>query len=323
MKKVFFFTFFTFYLYSYCQKDNVYGNWILDNVFYSNGNQIEINHYMYSVFLEYYFDSKIMKYDNHEFEISINDNKIVSNFRKINYKFENEKLILSDDGDELVYEFLRKDDFLKKYPEFELKEFDFGGQIVFIPNKLIKHQFNYKKSLMEFIMLESPILSNGNKNFEFKIKFILSKDTKIEKLSIENNISEKLKFEIYEALMKAEKFFKNDTGKDLLINESYAMYNSDVTKKKEMTKFYNLFQKGNQFYNNNDFNNAIKIYESIIALKEDDKYKGKPLNFYKTKLYLGISYLAINEIDKACICFKSLGNKTNFDVRKYLINFCE
>jgi len=40
-------------------------------------------------------------------------------------------------------------------------------------------------------------------------------------------------------------------------------------------------------------------------------------------LDLGISYLAIGQNENACKTFERIGDKTDFEIRNYLIDFCE
>jgi hypothetical protein len=305
------------------------GVWILDKIYYKNGNPLEINHPMYSIFLEYEFINNKMKVslnkysDGNVFDVIISEKKISNYYRVINYEFINDQLMLNDEGDEKIMLFIRKDKFIDAYPEFEMSKLVYNDKEVYIPNYFNEPRFNYVGDLYDFLRKKTPTLSNRYFVGDLLFKFILTKDSKIEEIEINNTISKKLENELKESLSQAEKLYKNNTGKDLLIVKSYRYLILSTKQNKLEKKIQELITTGNKFYEENDFDNAIIAYYEAIELNIDNENDNSTINLYNVYIKLGISYLAKNDIELACDCFEEIGTKTNFDVRNFIINFCE
>jgi hypothetical protein len=330
MKKLFVFCILLNFNSFKAQNEKLNGNWILDKVIYKNGNPLEINHPFYSKFIEYEFINNKLRiidnlpYDFNEFDITINNTKILNQFREINYEINEDQLILNDQGDDKIMSFIKREKFIELFNETDMTKLVYNEKEVYIPNKFHQPKFNYILNFDDFIQKNTPTLNNLNLNEGLNFKFILNKDSKIVELEINENISKSLKKELEESILKAEKFYKNETGKDLLISRSYIYKNSfNESENKIERKINKLIKNGNQFFNEINFKNAILAYKEAIELKLNDKDNTKNINFYKVYINLGISYLAENEIDLACESFRKIGNKSNFDIRNYLINFCE
>ncbi|MDP2159668.1 MAG: hypothetical protein Q8K02_04250, partial [Flavobacterium sp.] len=321
---------FLFLFYSLdAQNEKLNGVWILDKIFYKNGNPLEINHTMYSEFLEYEFINNKLKitlglYSNaNVFDVIINDEKITNQYRDINYEFIDDKLMLNDVGDEKMMLFIRKNKFIDTYPEFKLSKILYRDKEVYIPNYFIKPKFNYVGDIDDFLRKKIPTLSSRNHVGDLEFKFILTSESKIEDIEIINNTSKELDNELKVSLNQAEKLYKNDTGKDLLIVKSYRFLSLLDKPNKIEKKINKLIIDGHNFYKDNDFKKSIMVYKEAIELKLLEEKNTKNINLYYVYNYLGISYLAENEIELACECFRKNGNKTNFNIRNYLINFCE
>jgi hypothetical protein len=308
---------------SYGQIEKLNGSWILDKINYKNGSPLEINHNLYSVYIKYEFnDYKLITDDGTHFDFVITNTQIKNKFRIINYKFEEDNLILNDEEDNITLSFLRKENFIKKYPEFEPIETTYDDQKVFIPNEIYQPNFKHDSSLFHYIIEKTPILLSSDESFDFLLKFILTKENKIKNINILNNNSNIFEEQIKLNVLKSENLFKNKTGRNLLIEKRF-LINKDKSKEKENKKYYKLYREATEFYNKNDFKNAIITYTSVVDYNLKNNSIEYDTNLSLIYRNLGVSYLFENEKDKACECFKKVGDKTNFIVRNYLINFCE
>lgn len=307
-------------------QNKLQGNWILEKIQYQNGNLLEVNHPLYSTFMEYDFNGNNLEINNQKFKISIDNSTISTNYRKMNYKFENQHLIINENGDDKVYYFLKESDFLKKYSEFEPKEVVYNNKIVFESNSVIKRDFKNTENFQEFIRKNIPSYSSisATNNF-FKATFVITKENKITDILIEKGISKTFDNEFKIALLKSEKFIYNPLGKDLLVTETFNFFKifAGLTNREEK-QIFNFIQKGNSFYENNEFNNAITNYEKLLSIDIQPETKER-FGYALDQAYinLGVSFLANGNNIKACESFLKVGNKTNFKVRNYLINFCQ
>ncbi|WP_156169642.1 hypothetical protein [Sphingobacterium sp. IITKGP-BTPF85] len=85
---------------------------------------------------------------------------------------------------------------------------------------------------------------------------------------------------------------------------------------------YKSFLKGNEFFNNLRFQEALVEYENGLEKKFDtEKFYGLFYSEYIIKL--GISYLISEQKEKACSTFRKLGDETNFSVRNFLRYYCQ
>ncbi len=308
------------------QQEKLQGNWILDKIYYQNGNLLEVNHPLYSNFTEYNFRGNNLEINNQKFKTSIDNSTISTNFRKLNYKLENKYLIINENGDDKTYSFLKTSDYLEKYPEFEPKEITYNDKRVFESNSVIKPEFNYTENFEDFIRdnISSYSSTSATNNF-FKARFILTKENKITDLQIVDGISKTFDSEYKKALLKSEKFIKNNYGKDLLVTQTFNFFKlfASLTNKEEK-QIYNFIQKGDSFYEKNDFKSAIINYEKLLSLNINPITKDRfGYKLDQAFINLGISYLATGNNSKACESFMKVGDKTNFKVRNYLMNFCK
>lgn len=326
MKRILAILFFLFFEFSQSQQINLQGNWILDKIQYQNGNPLEVNHPSYSNFLEYNFNGYNLEINNQKFKVSIDNSTISTNFRKMQYKFENEYLVLNEIGDDKIYYFLKTNDYLTKYPEFEPNEISFENKKVFESNSIIKPTFTNTENFEEFIRKNIPSYSSisATNNF-FKARYILTKENKIIDIQIIEGITKTFDNEYKKALLKSEKFMKNNFGKDLLVTQTFNFFKMFAGLTNNEEKEIDSFVKnGNQFYEKNEFDKAIANYEKLLTINikpEITERFGYSLD--QAFVNLGVSYLATENNAKACNSFKKVGDKTNFKVRNYLINFCK
>lgn len=123
------------------------------------------------------------------------------------------------------------------------------------------------------------------------------------------------------ALKKSEKYLKNLTDKDLLITKEInnLKWAKDLSNKEEK-QLYKLIENGLEYYNVNNFEKAIENFSQIKNLKiENNRFKTL---IKESMINLGISYLAIGKNEEACKVFLEIGDKTDFEIRNYLIDFC-
>lgn len=315
-----------FSVFCFSQTEKLKGNWILDGILYNNGNQLEINHPLFSSFTEYNFNGNNLKINDQNFKISISENLISTNFRKLNYKFEQDYLIITEVGDDKTYFFLKNNSFLEKYPEFQPQQINYENKNVFVANEIIKPEFLNEKSFEDFLRRNIPSYSEESaKNNYFEAKYIVTADNKISNITITKSISKNFDNEFKLALLKSEKYLKNNFGKDILVTQIFNCFKMfEALNSKEERRIFNIEQKGRVFFEKNDFENAIKTYNQINDINTSKEIKERfGYSIDKIFINLGVSYLATNRIPQSCENFKKVGNKTNFKVRNYLRKFCE
>lgn len=282
---------------------------------------MEINSPDFSTEVTYRFtNNKIIAYKI-EIPITITDNTIQAPNTAMHYRFEGDYLLLETEGSNQVGYFLSRAKFLEKYPEFQPKEENYEGRTVALENATIKADFNYPGGFSSYLVQSEMADFFEGKN-ELTMEFVLTKESKIVDPKILNSTSKKYSEKALEVLKRAEIYFVNTTGRDLLIKKRMKTSGDDrmmpfASKDRRIVK---IVEKGDKFYNNNEFENAITEYEKLKTLDPKD------LNNYYSKRALknlGISYLAINKMQEACTNFNMAGSLTDFSVRNYLINFCE
>lgn len=315
------------------QQNNLKGDWFLDKVTYNDGKPMAINDLMFSDYQEYRIKDNMISINNYTFTCTFTNSTISTNFLKLNYRFSNDYLVISEPGDNKLYYFLKTSDFLKEYPEFEPKKITYDNQEVYVANSIVKPTFDppidpkkNDSSLDTFISdhMQSDSQYSGS-NYFFKATYILTKDNKITDIKIVNGISKRFDREFQEVLLQAEPYIKNAYGKDLLVEQIISYFQmGNSFKNRQESQLYNLSQKANALFDKNEFKSAITAYNKLLVLN----YSEETLNRYGSRvkralINTGISYLALGDIPNACMAFHKAGDKSNFGVRNYLIAFCE
>jgi len=318
-------TIFLFIAFSFCysQNQNLIGKWILVKTMFNDGRNIEINNPNYSTKLIYTIKPKSIKINNQNFDATFSSEQIKTQFRKINFLIKEKYLIAQDEGDNKTSYFLKVDDFIQKYPEFSLKEIEKNGQTLYLDNDLSGYEFNNELSFEEYISKNTKDRDSKDFiNLNFQVEFVLTKDNKIQDIKVLNSIDNSFDNEYINALKKSEKFFQNLTGKNLLIRDeiNQLKWANDLSDKDEK-KLYQIRAKGLEFYRNNKFEKAIEQFLQVESL--DIKNNRFKTLIKECLLDLGISYLAIGQNENACKTFERIGDKTDFEIRNYLIDFCE
>lgn len=318
--------FFTIFIFSnlFSQSKNLIGKWILDRMQFTNGNNLEINNPNYSTNLIYYIEPNSLRIYDQKFPTTFTANQIKTQFRTINYILKDKYLITQDEKGDIISFFLKAEDFVNKYPEFSLKKQVRNNDTIYIANNLNDYTFDNDLSFDEFLRqnrTQKDRDSKSFKNLNLKVEFILSKDNKIKDIKVLNSIDTLYDNDFIASLRKSEKFLTNLTGKDLLITkeENHLKWANDLTDKDEK-QLYSLRAKGLQFYNQNKFDKAIENFSQINNLEiKDNRFQTL---IKECLIKLGISYLAIGKNEDACKTFDYIGDRTDFEIRNFIIDFC-
>lgn len=309
----------------FSQNTNLSGTWILDKTIYEDGNYLEINHPLFSNFTEYEFFSNNLKINGQKFNAKYYQNSIKLDYRELMYSFQNEYLLVQEKGDNKIQIFLKKDDFITKYPIFKSEQKIINQDTIYISNDVFKPKFENDLNFEDFLRKNIPSYNNAStKNNIFKSEFILTKENLIKDINITQGISKSFDNEFITALKKTQPYFKNETGKDLLIRHNFNFFKmfGALTNKSEKD-FYSIQKKAKEYFEKNEFEKAVSEYEKLNNINDLITLKEKFGFIYnETFINLGISYLAINKIENACSSFKKVGGFTNFSVRNYLIIYC-
>ena len=325
MTKIYLFTllFATFNVFG--QNDKIEGDWILDKTTYCNGDSLEINHPLYSTFIEYEISANSVSINGRKIAAEIGPNTIILNLLKLNYKLIDDFLVVEEKGDNKKQYFLKRENFIKKYPDFEPKRKIIHGDSVSVENIIVKPKFENELTFEDFLRknIASYSTTSATNNY-FKVEFILTNKNEIKNIIILNSISKPFDNECIDAIKKSNIYMKNEYGKDILVTHEFIFCKmlNPLNNKKEK-QIFEISKKGNEYFNKNDFTSAIREYEVLKNVDNNDFKNRLGYIIDECFLNLGISYLATNQKDKACETFHSIGDKTNFKVRNYLKSFCE
>lgn len=316
---------FLFFNYSnfYSQSKELTGNWILVKTLFNNGKNLDINSSQYSTKQILEISANSIKINDFLFPASFTKNQIKTSFRTLNFLLKENYLITQEDKDNKSNYYLKAEDFVKKFPEFSMKEVERNANVVLLDNSLTGFEFNNDLSFEDFIEKNRTHRdSKDYKNLNFQIEFILTKSNQIKDIKVLNSIDTSFDNNYIIALKKSSPFFNNLTGKDLIIFKevNQLKWGNDLTNEDEK-KLYLYRSEGLKNFNANKFKKAIEEFSKIKNLRiENNRFK----TFIKdSKIKLGISYLATGQNHEACETFKDVGDKTDFEIRNYLLDFCE
>lgn len=324
MKKTLIIITFFISIFTFAQIEKLSGKWILDRINYKDGTNLEINSPYYSFFSKYEFRDNYIYTGTVKQKITVDSKQIKSDFRTLNYFFVDKYLILEDinDKEKKVFVFLRPNDFINRYPEFTPKREMRNGKEVLICNEVFEPNFNYEDSYNDFFNRNTP---QGNSKDDidlfFKIEYILTKDNKIDYIKVLDSKTPSYDSNYISALKKAEIYYENPFNEDILITKEvqFLKWKNDLTNKEEIN-LYDIRRNILQYYEVNKFEEITKEYEKLKSLKiGENRFNSF---FEEAFIKSGIAFLALNNNEKACECFEKAGDKTNFKVRNYLINFC-
>lgn len=307
---------------SYSQSKELQGQWILVRTLFSDGKRLEINNPLYSTSISYTIKPNLLDISGQKFKATFTDDKIIMPVRTLKYTIKENYLLAQDEGDNKTSYFLKVDDFIKKFPEFELKEVERNGEILYLDNHLSGYEFANELTYYEYMSRHTKDRDSKDfKNLYFKMEFILTKDNKVRDIKILNSIDKTFDEDYINVFNNAAKFFKNTSGKDLLIYKEAdnLKWANDVYDKNEK-KLYKLRGAGLNFYNENKFDKAIEQFSQIKNLDIKPNRFGSLIK--ESMIKLGISYLAVGKVQEACETFELVGDKTDFEIRNYLLDFC-
>lgn len=307
---------------SHAQGGNIAGKWILDRIVYKDGRRLEVNHEQYSTGTVCIIGEGFMRTNDQRFNASIRLGKIQTPFVTYTYERDGDYMVLYEEKGDKYSFFLQPADFVKRYPEFTPVKTVINGDSVTIANELSDYNFDNDLGLDEFIrkrMTDRP--SKSFKNLYLKVTFVLTKNNKVTNLQVLNSISTEYDAEYLGALRAAEPYFRNHTGTDLLITQEVhqlKMYKD--LKDPEEKKLFDLIESGDEYYYQNKFDKAAEAYAKISKLSiGSNRYK---MTIRLATIRLGIAYLALGQREQACSTFSSVGDRTDFQLRHYINDFC-
>lgn len=249
----------------YSQNKELIGKWILVKTLYSDGRKLEVNNSQYSTNVVFRISPNNLNINDQNFVASFTPTQIKTQYRTINYVKDKNYLVIQDAGDNKASYFLLVDDFIKKYPEFSLKEIEKNGDTIYLDNNLSGYELAVNLNFEKFISDNTP--DRDSKDYDklyFKIEFILTTDNKFKDIKVLNSIDDKHDNDYIRALKKSEIYFKNISGKDLLITKEslHVKFQKDLKDENEK-KFYEITANGITFYRNNKFEKAIEAFSTL------------------------------------------------------------
>ena len=254
----------------FSQNSILSGTWILDKTIYEDGNYLEINHPLFSNFTEYEFLSNHLKINGKKFNAKYSQNSIKLDFRELLFSYQNEYLLIQEKGDNKIQVFLKNEDFITKYPIFKSEQKIINQDTIYISNDVYKPKFQNDLNFEDFLRINIPSYNaTSTKNNLFKSEFVLTKDNIIKEINITQGISKSFDSEFITALKKAQPYFKNETGKDLLIKHNFNFFKmfSALTNKSEK-EFYSIQKKAKEYFEKNEFEKAISEYEKLNNISD-------------------------------------------------------
>jgi hypothetical protein len=314
----------------YCQNILI-GQWYLDKVKFSNGADIEVNNPMFSTFNSLRFNNQKVfnstALDEDLFTISdykFDGRKLNFLYRDFNVEKEGKYLVLKSQKEGLNYYYLKGEDFPSE--TIAKQEYDFikSDSIAVRSLKFDPYFDNSEENLMDYLYSSIPDNEYKNRRVYFTSSFILTKNNKIKDLKITNGKNPLYDKEYRKAIQKSEKYWKNNTGKDVLITRNVSERKFGDGREDEISA-YQYSEIADEFYRNNDFKNALLNYLKSDEYWRKDKDKGnfqEPFYNNGNYLKLGICYLIENDRDKACEYFKRNGGISDFAARNYILTFC-
>lgn len=166
-KKLSFLLLVVLYAKSFSQDKNLIGTWILDKVIYANGRDMEVNRELFSYELIYEISKNRITINDYLFDAVFSDGFIQTAVRKINYEIRSNYLLLKDTDDDKIYFFLKREDFIEKYPEFNPKEIIRNKDTLWLANEITKPIFA-SDQLRSSLQAKSMFRSSQNDDLYFK-----------------------------------------------------------------------------------------------------------------------------------------------------------
>lgn len=310
--------------YSQAQENNLRGGWILDVALLNDGSLLPVDHPLFSTQIVYRIDSDKIKIDDIEMPAEYTDSTIILNNRTLHYSFQHDYLCITEDRDNITLYFLRKQNFIERYPAFHAKVAKIKGREVWVANALTALDFNHDMNIHTFILSNTPILKRKTaENLFLELDFIVDSASHIKDIVFLTAVSDKIQQQCIKAIKKAEKYYVNNSGKEIAINLCFNFFKMfDSMDNKDASRAFELFQKGEFYYSRGDFQNAIAEFEKAKNYNINIK-RYRDLFFKDLIVHLGIAYLLTDQKEKARDTFLILGDESNFDVRNFLRFYCD
>jgi len=309
---------------SHAQSEKLLGKWVLDIVLSEDNALLPINDIQFSTEAIYVISPHKIEIHGYEQPARfIGSSEIQLGTRTLKYGFSEDYLILIESGSNKKLCLLKHTDFIKKYPEFKEKRVPNFSTEVYEMNKLSDVSFQHPevKELQSYVIANSPLLKKKTSgNFQFTIDFLLSPENFISDILIEGINDKKMEAEVRKAVFAANQFYRNNTGKTLLVSTPFQFFKMYKSFDEPTKKVYDHYLSGDDWYAQNEFEKAIQEYEKGLNI-EFDKKRFTGLFYEDYIIHLGVSYLATNQLEKADKTFRILGDETNFKIRNYLRYF--
>ena len=308
----------------FSQNKELFGKWVLVRTTLVGNINLDLNNPDYSTKLIYFITPKALQFSKFKLPASFTEKQIKTEFRTINYILKDKYLIIQDQNDNKISYFLKADDFVRKNPEFALKPIVRNSDSLYVANNLNDYELADNQDFEELITLNSKEAGRSSKTFTnlyFQIEFVLTKNNKIENIKILHSIDDNYDQDYILALKKSEKFLKNISGKNLLITKevNHLKWATDLKDKNEL-QLYDLLDKGFKNYRENKFEKAIEAYSQIENLNiPNNRFRSL---IKDAQIKLGVSYLVTGKGEEACKTLNKIGDKTDFDIRNYHLDFC-
>ena len=307
------------------QQNKIFDNWALDKIEYTNGNSLEINHPLYSTMITYEISPNAVRINNKPLKSSISGNLIDFGSRKLNFRFENDYLILNEIGDDKSYYFLNYNDFIQRYPEVMPRKVMDSEKNLVESNRFCGFKLKNGMELHDYFtenIASYKEFSAGNHYFE--AEFVLNTENEISDVHIIESLHKRFDKQFMNALENLKGQLENTCGKDILITEKFNFFKlgAGITNANEK-ELFELSKKIHKHYAANEFQAITELYPQLLAIKLDD-FSAKRFNHRLKESYLrlGIAFLATEQGEIACEAFRKVGEEKDFIVRNYLLNFC-
>lgn len=216
--------FFVFAYFKTFSQQLLQGTWLLEKTTYSNGKMLEVDHPDFSTFVEYIISDEMITVNGKQWPVNIDSSTISTRFLKLDYVLVDKYLVVREKNQKTIRFFLKKDDFLDKYPEFYDHKI-ISGDTVLIANEVLKPSFNHELDLDNFLSRNIPEYAYVvTSNIRFYAEFILNKDNQLRDVKVISSISKRFDKQFSEALALAQPFFKNDLKRDILVSHEFNFF---------------------------------------------------------------------------------------------------
>lgn len=297
------------------QNSNLYGKWILEEIKYSDGKELEVNHPFYSTSHLIYIMSQSLFVNNHTEKAKYENTTINAGPFSYKYEFQGNYLILEPNNDNTKYYYLKESDFLNKYPEFNPQIVETEGLNVYSSHEL------FAPIIINWPDFQTKVIlalweRKDYKPYIFDVNFVIDEDSKLEHYFFTNSSLDKTQENFIRSLVSNNGLsFINTSEKKMITTRSFNFNHRNASSSQKVGR---KEMELAEWYRENKFD---KLIREIPRLEESGFFKDSTHGNHRF-VKLGVAYLAKNQITEACVAFRKKGDLKDFSVRKYLINFC-